>query len=128
ERFVILADTLFRFAKSGAQDILPDGKARLEELVQRLKSYTQVQSIHITGHTDRLGSDAYNDQLSRDRASTVKAYFESQGIQAASLMAQGKGEREPVTQGCSSGLSRPALVRCLQPDRRVAIEVSGSAP
>lgn len=128
ERFVILADTLFRFGKSGPQDILADGKARLEELVQRLKGYTLVKSVSITGHTDRLGSDAYNDQLSRDRASTVKAYFEGQGIKADSLTAQGKGKREPVTQGCGSQLPRLALVRCLQPDRRVAIEVSGSAP
>ena len=128
ERFVILADTLFRFGKSGPRDILPDGKARLAELVQRLKSYTQVRSISITGHTDRLGSDAYNDQLSRDRALTVQAYFESQGIQATSLTAQGKGKREPVTQGCGGVLAPAALVRCLQPDRRVTIEITGSAP
>lgn len=128
ERFVILADTLFRFGKSGPQDILPDGKARLAELVQRLKSYTQVRSISIAGHTDRLGSDAYNDKLSRARAATVKAYLEGQGIQAASVTAQGRGKREPVTQGCGSSLAHLALVRCLQPDRRVAIEVTGSAP
>lgn len=128
ERFVILADTLFRFGKSGPQDILPDGKARLEELAGKLKGYTRVQSISITGHTDRLGSDAYNDKLSRDRAATVRAYFEAQGIRAASLDAQGKGKREPVTQGCASTLPRAALVRCLQPDRRVTIEVAGTAP
>lgn len=128
ERFVILADTLFRFGKSGSKDILPDGKARLQELVQRLKGYTLVQSISITGHTDRLGSDAYNDQLSRARASTVSTFLEGQGIKATNMTAQGKGKREPVTQGCGNALPRQALVRCLQPDRRVTIEITGSAP
>ncbi|MEO7548805.1 MAG: OmpA family protein, partial [Ramlibacter sp.] len=97
-------------------------------LVQRLKQYTRVQSVSITGHTDRLGSDAYNDRLSRVRAATIKAYFEEHGIRPESLTALGRGKREPVTQGCGSGLSRQTLVRCLQPDRRVAIEVTGSAP
>jgi OmpA-OmpF porin, OOP family len=128
ERFVILSDTLFRFGRSGPQDMLPEGKARLADLAQRLKSYTQVQAIGITGHTDRLGSDAYNDQLSRARAATVRTYFEAAGTQAGSVTAQGKGKREPVTQGCSGSLPRAALVRCLQPDRRVTIEVRGSAP
>lgn len=128
ERFVILSDTLFRFGKSAARHILPEGRTRLADLALRLKSYTQVQAISIVGHTDRLGPDAYNDALSRARAATVRAYLEAEGIKAVHVTAQGKGKREPVAQGCGNSLPRAALVRCLQPDRRVTIEVTGSAP
>jgi OOP family OmpA-OmpF porin len=127
ETFVILADTLFRFDKAGREDILPGGLQRLADVAQRLKRYPQIQSISITGHTDRLGSDDYNDQLSQARADTVKAYFESQGIKAASTSAKGVGKREPVSRDCSDKLAREALVQCLQPDRRVTIEITGNA-
>ena len=124
ETFVILADTLFRFDKSGSDDMLPGGMERLTDLVRRLKAYPAIQSMAIVGHTDRLGSDAYNDELSRARADTVKAFFEAQGIKPASSSAKGAGKREPVSRDCSDRLGRDALVQCLQPDRRVTIEIT----
>ncbi|MET0311980.1 MAG: OmpA family protein [Burkholderiaceae bacterium] len=126
ETFVILADTLFRFDKAGRADILPGGQEKLKAVATRLKSYKAIDTITITGHTDRLGAEAYNDKLSQARAETVRSWFESEGIKAVALAARGAGEREPVTGStCGAKLARPAMIDCLQPDRRVTIEVTG---
>ncbi len=125
ETFIILADTLFQFDKSAAGDILPGGLQRLGDVARRLKSYKSIDSVTVTGHTDRLGSDAYNDALSTNRAATVKAHLESLGVKAASVKASGQGKRQPVTTSCSDKLPREQLILCLQPDRRVTIEVTG---
>jgi OmpA-OmpF porin, OOP family len=125
ETFVILADTLFKFDKSKPDEMLPGGKERLANVANRLKSYQSIATLSIAGHTDRLGSDAYNDPLAQRRAATVLDYLGSLGVKAAKSDAVGKGEREPVTKDCSNKLPRPALIACLQPDRRVTIEVTG---
>ena len=95
ETFIILADTLFQFDKSAAGDILPGGLQRLGDVAARLKSYKSIDSVTVTGHTDRLGSDAYNDALSTNRAATVKTHLESLGVKAASVKASGQGKRQP---------------------------------
>lgn len=125
ETYVILADALFQFDKSRAEDMLPGGRQRLADVAQRLKGYQSIQTLTIAGHTDRLGDDAYNDRLSQARADTVKAYLASLGVQAQTVQARGVGEREPVTQNCADAQPRAALIQCLQADRRVTIEVTG---
>jgi outer membrane protein OmpA-like peptidoglycan-associated protein len=127
ETFTILVDTLFKFDKSGREDMLPGGLQRLGIVAERLKTYKSVESFTILGHTDRLGGEAFNDKLSQARADTVKAYFESLGLKAGVLIARGVGEREPITKGCSDKLPRAELIQCLQPDRRVTIEITGNA-
>ena len=127
ENFVLLGDALFKFDKSASKDMTAGGVERLNELATRLKSYRFIQSLVIVGHTDRLGSSAYNDRLSEARARTVLAYLESLGVRSSSTTAQGRGEREPVSVGCSANSSKQQLIACLQPDRRVTIEVSGVA-
>jgi OmpA-OmpF porin, OOP family len=125
ETFVILGDALFKFDKSGREEMLPGGKERLASVADRLKSYQSITSLSIGGHTDRLGTDAYNDPLSQRRATTVLGYLGGLGVKAGKTEAVGKGEREPVTNNCSDKLPRTQLIACLQPDRRVTIEVTG---
>jgi OmpA-OmpF porin, OOP family len=125
ETFVILSDTLFKFDKFGRDEMLPGGKERLAAVANRLKSYQSIQTLSIVGHTDRLGTDSYNDPLSASRAATVRAYLESLGVKAAQTTASGVGERQPVTTNCSDRSPRAKLIDCLQPDRRVTIEVTG---
>jgi outer membrane protein OmpA-like peptidoglycan-associated protein len=126
ETFIILADTLFKFDKSGREDMLPGGVERLNTVASRLKTYQAIQTLTIVGHTDRLGTDEYNDPLSNNRAATVRAYLESLGVKAQKLESVGKGKREPVTRDCSDKLGREQLIQCLQSDRRVTIEVTGT--
>ncbi len=125
ETYVVLSDALFPFDKSDTQAMLPGGKERLADVASRLKAYSSIETLTITGHTDRLGTDAYNDALSARRASATLALLESLGVKAATTKAQGKGKREPVTTQCSDKLPRAQLIACLQPDRRVSIEVTG---
>jgi OmpA-OmpF porin, OOP family len=125
ETFVILADTLFKFDKSGRDEMLPGGKERLQAVAQRLKSYQSINTLAIVGHTDRYGSDAYNDPLSARRAVTVGEYLTGLGVKAGKVDTAGKGKREPVTTNCSTTAPREQQIQCLQPDRRVTIEVTG---
>lgn len=125
ETFVLLADTLFKFDKSGRDEMLPGGKQRIDAIAQRLKSYQSIATLNVVGHTDRLGSDAYNNPLSARRAGTVQALLESMGVKAAKAQASGRGKSDPVTTTCDNKLPRAKLIDCLQPDRRVTIEVTG---
>lgn len=127
ETYVFLTDTLFKFDKSVSEDMIPGGLQRLADVAQRLKGYKSIQTLTVFGYTDRLGTDDYNDKLSEARAKTVQAYLESLGVKSAVLIAEGKGKRDPVSKDCSAAASREQQIICLQPDRRVTIEVTGVA-
>lgn len=127
ETYVLLTDTLFKFDKSGRDDMIPGGLQRLADVAQRLKAYKSIQTLTVFGYTDRLGTDDYNDKLSEARAKTIQAYLDSLGVKSATSLAQGKGKREPVSKDCSTNASRDQQIICLQPDRRVTIEVTGVA-
>lgn len=127
ETYVLLTDALFKFGKSGAQDMMAGGLQRLDDLAQRLKTYKSIQTLTVLGYTDRLGSDDYNDKLSQARAKTVQTYLESRGVKADSFVALGKGKRDQVSKDCSAKMAREQQIQCLQADRRVTIEVSGVA-
>ena len=102
ERINLSADALFRFNQSDAADMLPEGKATL----------------------DRLGSEQYNYNLGLQRAQTVKNYLQGKGVQAPISVASA-GESQPVTTACTRATA--ALKACLQPDRRVTVDISGTA-
>ena len=127
ETYVLLTDTLFKFDKSSSDDMIPGGLQRLADVAQRLKAYKSIQTLTVLGYTDRLGSDDYNDKLSEARAKTVQTYLESLGVKSATAVAQGKGKRDPVSKDCNAAASREQQIVCLQPDRRVTIEVTGVA-
>ncbi|RST52341.1 OmpA family protein [Variovorax sp. DXTD-1] len=126
-RVNLSADTLFRFDRSGAADMLPQGRAELDALARVLQGpEMQVQSLTITGHTDRLGDEAYNDRLALQRANTVRDYLKAAGVRAP-MEVRSMGEREPVTRDCQGLQRSPRLVACLQPDRRVVVDILGQA-
>ncbi|CAN5911523.1 outer membrane protein assembly factor BamE [soil metagenome] len=125
DRFKLNADALFAFDKSGAKDILPTGLQELNALAAQLKgNYKRLNTVTVIGHTDRLGSGSYNKTLSIARAATVRDYLVTQGLPQSSLRAFGVGETQPVAQ-CADSLPRAELIACLQPDRRVELEVTG---
>jgi len=124
EKITVAADALFDFDKAVLR---PEGKAKLDELVSKAKA-VNLEVILAVGHTDRLGSDAYNQKLSEKRAAAVKEYLVAKGIEANKVYTEGKGEKQPVTGGkCGKSEKKTkALIDCLQPDRRVDIEVIGT--
>jgi OOP family OmpA-OmpF porin len=119
------ADSLFDFAKD---TVRPAGKQALDDFAAQLKG-AQFEVIRVTGYTDRIGSRAYNIDLSTRRAEAVKSYLvASAGIPADKIMARGADGEAPVTKPdeCIGRQRTPKLIACLQPDRRVDVEVVGS--
>ena len=119
------ADALFKFDGGRLSDMKPEGRQALDKLIEQFNNaYTKVDQILVVGHTDRLGSVAYNQRLSDTRAQTVKQYLQDHGIKTP-IEARGVGKAEPVTTECKGMKANPALIQCLQPDRRVELEVTG---
>ena len=116
EKYTLSATELFAFDSSTLRGDQP----KLDEVAQALKSNPGIQNVVITGHTDRLGSVAYNQALSERRANAVKAYLANKGVEQNRLQALGKGEAEPVVVCTEKRL--PALITCLEPNRRVVVE------
>ena len=125
ETIQLSADALFKFDKAGINDLLPKGKSELDDVIVKLKNnYVTVKQIDITGHTDRLGSEQYNLKLGMERAETIRNYLINNGINAV-LNVSSQGESQPITTSCTDKNGREALKACLQPDRRVNLEIIG---
>ena len=117
------ADSLFAFDKAVMK---PDGNRQLDKLAADLRG-TSFDTITVTGHTDRLGPHDYNMKLSARRAEAVKAYLvESAGILPGKIETKGVDGADPVTKPgeCKGEKASKLLIACLQPDRRVEVEVS----
>jgi OOP family OmpA-OmpF porin len=124
-RVSLSADSLFAF---DAAEVRPEARADLDTFAKELGG-AQFEVITVEGHTDRLGSAAYNQRLSVQRAESVKAYLvTSGGLDATRISAIGKGESTPVTKAedCKGSLPHARLIACLQADRRVEVEVTGT--
>jgi OOP family OmpA-OmpF porin len=114
EKVSYSADTFFDFDKAVLK---PAGKAALDDLSSKLKDMN-LEVIIAVGHTDSIGTDAYNQKLSVRRAEAVKAYLQSKGVEANRIYTEGKGEKQPVADNKSAaGRAK---------NRRVEIEVVGT--
>jgi OmpA-OmpF porin, OOP family len=123
EKITVAADALFDFNKAVLR---PAGQAKLDELVAKAKAIN-LEVILAVGHTDRIGGADYNQKLSEKRAAAVKEYLVAKGIEANRVYTEGKGKTQPVTgDTCKGNAKTKALIDCLQPDRRVDIEVIGT--
>ena len=108
------ADAFFDFDKSVLK---PEGKAKLDDLAGKVQGIN-LEVIIAVGHTDSVGTDAYNQKLSVRRAEAVKAYLVSKGIDKSRVYTEGKGEKQPVAD------NKTAAGRAK--NRRVEIEVVGT--
>ncbi|MDR2926016.1 MAG: OmpA family protein [Azoarcus sp.] len=123
EKVRLNADFLFDFNQALLK---PEGRTALDNVAAQAKQL-QLEVVIVTGHTDRIGGDAYNQRLSERRAAAVKSYLTDQGIDPSRVYTEGKGRTQPVTgTQCNNVRARQALIECLQPDRRVDIEIIGT--
>jgi OOP family OmpA-OmpF porin len=123
EKLTLDADTLFDFNKA---TLRPAGRDALDGFVGKLGDISP-ETIMAIGHADRIGSDRYNQRLSEQRVASVKSYMVSKGVEANRIYTEGKGETQPVTKaGDCAGPKSAKVIACLQPDRRVDIEVIGT--
>ncbi|WP_390344460.1 OmpA family protein [Variovorax boronicumulans] len=126
QKVTLNADGLFRFDGASLTDLQPAGRTRLEHLAVELRNnFRSLHYIVVTGHTDRLGGDAYNEALSLERANTVRDLLVQQGLDRKLIRTAGMGKRQPVVSDCEGSRSTPALLQCLQPNRRVELDIAG---
>lgn len=114
EKITYQSDALFDFDKAVLK---PEAKTKLADLAAKAKEI-KLEVVIAIGHTDSVGTDAYNQKLSERRANAVKDYLVSQGIEPSRIYTEGKGESQPVADNKSSaGRAK---------NRRVEIEVVGA--
>ena len=114
QKLTMSADANFDFDKAVLK---PAGQASLDQFMAGLAG-SKVSGISVVGHTDSVGTDAYNQKLSEKRAGAVANYLVNKGVPAAAIQAAGKGESQPVADNGSKA-GRAA-------NRRVEVEASGT--
>jgi len=123
QKITLASKALFDFDKAVLK---AEGQAVLDrEIVSRIKEVQKLELVLVTGHTDRLGSQAYNQKLSERRAAAVAAYLASKGVAKDKIETLGMGKTQPVPGVVCNQTNRKALIACLQPHRRVEVEVKG---
>jgi OOP family OmpA-OmpF porin len=113
EKITLDTDTYFDFDKA---ELKPNGQRKLDEIAARLQKM-QLEVVVAVGHTDSIGTEQYNENLSRRRAEAVKAFLENRGLPADRIHIDGKGESQPV----ASNATREGRAK----NRRVEVEVVG---
>lgn len=122
ETITVSAEKLFGFDKANLKE---EGRKALDEAAAKITANPEINAVVVTGHTDRIGSDAYNQKLSERRAKQVAEYLVAHGVNSAIISSQGKGKTEPVVQ-CDGKKVSKQLISCLQPNRRVEIRAEGT--
>jgi outer membrane protein OmpA-like peptidoglycan-associated protein len=125
-KYTLATELLFDFDVS----LMKEGKQKLEGIAEQLKKWKKVDSIQITGHSDKLnetGDGLYNMKLSQLRADFVRIFLVNHGVSADKIKVAAMGDTQPLV-NCTKQRAkkdRLALIACLQPNRRVEIVVEG---
>lgn len=114
-------DALFAFGKASVDGLSDAGRAELDALAARVLATPGIDTVHVIGHSDRIGRDAANVELSRKRAAAVRDHLVAAGVPEDKVTAVGRGSVEPVA--ACDGESGQALIDCLAPNRRVEVRV-----
>jgi len=117
------ADEVFEFNKAVLRKFAMEHLDK--NVVAAVPLCAKLEMILISGHTDRLGSQQYNQKLSEKRAESVKAYLVKKGIDASKIETMGMGKTLQI-KSCPDGKNRKALIECLAPNRRAVIEIKGA--
>jgi len=122
QKITLQAESLFDFDKAVLK---PEGKAAIDSQVVGKLANVKLEIVLVTGYTDRLGSDSYNQDLSVRRANSVRDYLVAKGIPRDKIEAIGLGKKKPVVECNQKNMKE--LIACLQPNRRVEVEAKGES-
>lgn len=122
ETITLESDTLFAFGRADFQSLKTEGQGQLSAIAGKLLSTPDIGKIIISGHADQLGEPQGNLQVSRQRAQTIKTYLVGKGVPGELVEAVGEGSTKPLVK-CNMQQPRAQLIQCLEPNRRVEIEV-----
>ena len=125
QKITLASKALFDFDKAVLK---PEGKAAIDtEIIAKLKDVQKLELVLVTGHTDRIGSQAYNQKLSERRANAVRDYLVSKGVAKDKIETLGMGKTQPIPAVKCEMKAMKELIACLAPNRRVEVEVKGEA-
>ncbi|MEO9136653.1 MAG: OmpA family protein [Casimicrobiaceae bacterium] len=123
QKITLASKALFDFDKAVLK---PEGKAAIDsEIIGKLSSVQKLELVLVTGHTDRIGTQRYNQKLSERRADAVRDYLVSKGVPRDKIETLGMGKTQPLPGIVCNQKALKALIACLAPDRRVEVEVKG---
>jgi OOP family OmpA-OmpF porin len=123
QKITLASKALFDFDKAVLK---PEGKAAIDsEIISKLSSVQKLELVLVTGHTDRIGSQQYNQRLSERRADAVRDYLVSKGVPRDRIETLGMGKTQPVPGVVCNQKALKELIACLAPNRRVEVEVKG---
>ena len=123
QKITLASKALFDFDKAVLK---PEGKAAIDsEIISKLPSVQRLELVLVTGHTDRIGTQQYNQRLSERRADAVRDYLVSKGVPRDKIETLGMGKTQPVPGVVCNQKQLKALIACLAPNRRVEVEVKG---
>ncbi|TMH37649.1 MAG: hypothetical protein E6H66_01925 [Betaproteobacteria bacterium] len=122
QKITLDSKALFDFDKA---DLKPEGKTAIDSQVVGKLTNVKLEIVLVTGHTDRLGTDSYNQKLSERRANAVRDYLVTKGIARDKIETIGMGKKQPVAQCDQKNVKD--LIACLQPNRRVDVEAKGES-
>ena len=125
QKITLASKALFDFDKAVLK---PEGKAAIDsEIISKLAQVQKLELVLVTGHTDRIGTQAYNQKLSERRADAVRDYLVSKGVAKDKIETLGMGKTQPVPGVKCEMKAMKELIGCLAPNRRVEVEVKGEA-
>ena len=125
QKITLASKALFDFDKAVLK---PEGKTAIDtEIIAKLRDVQKLELVLVTGHTDRIGTQAYNQKLSERRADAVRNYLVSKGVAKDKIETLGMGKTQPVPGVTCTMTAMKPLIACLAPNRRVEVEVKGDA-
>ena len=123
QKITLASKALFDFDKAVLK---PEGKAAIDsEIITKLSQVQKLELVLVTGHTDPIGTQQYNQKLSERRADAVRDYLVSKGVPKDKIETLGMGKTQPVPGVVCDQKALKELIACLAPNRRVEIEVKG---
>ncbi|HET7033885.1 MAG TPA: OmpA family protein [Casimicrobiaceae bacterium] len=125
QKNTLASKALFDFDKAVLK---PEGKAAIDsEIISKLRDVQKLELVLVTGHTDPIGTQAYNQKLSERRADAVRDYLVSKGVARDKIETLGMGKTQPIPGVVCNQKSLKERIVCYAPDRRVEVEVKGEA-